>query len=172
MYHCTVRICDCVFVCVCVHWCVCQCVCVCLHVCVFVYLCIPACVCVPVCVYRCVCTGVSVCVCVPVCVCVCVCMLVTCDRGSVTDVYSYVLYKLCVTHTGSCWQRQGQPVQSPPGHNATLRCAVDGTYEISQAIFDGNHFMHWCVFPNNGSEFPNTRTTGDEPSVDCYRVGK
>ena len=55
-----------------------------------------------------------------------------------------------------------------PGPHPTLECNIDGTYKTSQIDFT----EQWCVFPNNGSEIPNTRTNIErEFPVYCDELG-
>ena len=61
------------------------------------------------------------------------------------------------------------PGAQNPGHDTFLVCGIDGNYEVSQYDFNGNQ---WCVFPNNGSEIPNTRTNRHQFPVYCNDLGK
>lgn len=59
------------------------------------------------------------------------------------------------------------PRQRGPGTH--LVCNADGTYDVSQGDFKGNQ---WCVFPDNGSEIPSTRTNKYQRPADCDDIGE
>ena len=73
--------------------------------------------------------------------------------------------------TGACYRHGGRPPReshhSDP--DSYLVCNADGTYDVSQGDFNGNQ---WCVFPNNGSEIPNTRTKRHQLPADCDDIGE
>ena len=56
-----------------------------------------------------------------------------------------------------------------PDPDAYLVCNPDGSYDVSQGDYNGNQ---WCVFPDNGSEIPNTRTKKHQLPADCDNIGK
>jgi len=67
---------------------------------------------------------------------------------------------------GPCFENGGRPV----GGNTTdivLRCDDDdGTYKLRQFT----RTERWCVFPNNGSEIPDSRVTKPD-NVNCNKFG-
>lgn len=81
--------------------------------------------------------------------------------------YSYYMYRIHFLFTGPCFENNRRPTGSD-GSSPQLDCDDDsGQFEPRQ----DNDREHWCVFPMNGTEIPNTRRERSR-RLDCREMSK
>ena len=95
-------------------------------------------------------------------------MHVTCLNRLLQVAFSNATRFLPLCHNlGPCFQNNGRPMGADAA-SAMLECEDDdGTYELYQS----NRTHRWCVFPNNGTEIPNSRVRRPR-NANCDRFGK